>query len=237
VKRNLIYHVYPHASNKEWRLNVKRLARSWARFNGRKIVGVALDDQTLKMPQVRKAFPDDPSIEWMVAQNDANRGEVVTFAPAAEMLRSLDPDEFTFYAHAKGTSPQWHKRTARHRLYSIRQWRKIMYDACLPDDPGKIDHALRLRPCCGSFKIYRHYRSGKGDPPIVWCYAGTFFWYNHAFFYSHPHHLKLSPDRFAVEDHLGQLFPVHQAVCLAVDECECGIYDWPKEKWKEILAA
>jgi len=232
VKRNLIYHVYPLASNGEWRLNVDELARYWSVFNGRKIVGVAEDVGTVDWEEVERAFPADPSIEWLVAENDPARGETVTFRTALEIVQSLDPDEATFFAHAKGITPAYQRQPAT--LASIRRWRSYMYRHCL-QAPAAIDDVIRRYAVAGSLK-QNHGRQESGRPPSHWHFSGTYWWFNHARYFGHPEALHLGPSRWAAERHFGEIFAPEEAFCFGATR-EGRAYDWTEEDWNALEAS
>ena len=216
VRRNLLYHIYPVATNREWRLNVESLRSYWNVFTGRKIVGVVQDDGTNPIEEVQAAFGDD-SIEWLVSPNDPQRGESVTFSQGIRRLRSLDPDEVTFYAHAKGVSAKKKPRFPNW-LANARRWRAFMYGRCL-GDAARTDRLLRDFACCGALRTAGECFPARSDHVAShWHFAGTFFWFNHARYFGHPMAGKLGNNRFAVERHLGQVFSLAESYCLAGEE-------------------
>lgn len=233
--RNLIYHVYPRADNLEWRSNVGALVRSWDLFNGRKLVGVAMDDTTDPLHEVEDAFPSDPRIEWLLAPNDPSRGEALTFAPAAEALRSYSLDEATFFAHAKGVvSPNVARAEPARRpivLENIRRWRDWMYRGCLEQDRDELDRVLHRYAMAGCFRVRRGFKYKAGRVPSPWFFSGTFFWYNHARFYPSPYALTLDFDRWAVERHPGQVLPIEESHCFLGDGCDGAMYNWSSTQW------
>jgi len=237
MMRNLIYHVYPVASNEEWRPNVERLAQSWHLFNGRKIVGIVTDGETIGPYRVIEAFPPDPQTEFLIQDNDPDRGETVTFLPAVKMLRNWNGDEATFYGHAKGTSPRRHAKPGE--IDRIRRWRDFMYRHTLEVAPAKLDWALRRFACAGSLKIHRSYRQEPGRPPSYWHFSGTFFWFHHARFFALPEALELGPSRYAVERHLGEIIPEGEAYCFAGDHIErkdTWVYNLTAADWDRLEA-
>jgi len=230
--RNLIYHVYPVATNDEWKLNVERLCRSWTLFNGRKIVGVVCDNDTVPVEAVQAAFPDD-AIEWLVAPNDPVRGETVTFLPAAKRLESLNSYEATFYAHAKGTHRAGNPKNET-PAERIRQWRDFCYRGCLERLPPDFDDIIHVKPCAGCLKRQKGLPQEKGRPESYWHYSGNFWWINHAHFFSLPDALHLGPSRWALERHLGELFPEADAVCLAGDDFRGWPYRMTEGEWSAM---
>ena len=235
VTKNLIYHVYAHAGNREWRANVDRLKRSWHRFNGRKIISIVTDAETVDVAAVQRAFPRDPAVEWLVQPNDPARGEAVTFVPAAQSLRTFNLLEATFYAHAKGTSPRFQAHDSA-MLPSIRLWREFLYRHCL-DTPTNLDSLLLHHAAVGCARNQSGFRREESCPPCYWHFAGTFWWINHARFFGHPEALALGPSRWALERHLGEIIPVDETYCTAGDHFpNTGVYAWTEADWEKISA-
>lgn len=246
MKRNLLYHIYPVAANDEWRHNVERLLRYWGVFNSRKIVGIVHDERTVPVETVQAAFPDD-GIEWLIQPNDPHLGEVVTFAEGIERLRSLDPDEATFYAHAKGVlngCAHANQRSPEVRALiepSVRRWRNLMYERGLNVPTAKLDAILRAYVSAGSLQVWqgigRH--EAPDDPPAYWHYAGTFYWLNHMRYFGHHHPTPLRINRWAVEYHLGAMFPKEEGFCFCPRPPEepRSHYTMTEEQWDELEAS
>ena len=136
------------------------------------------------------------------------------------MLRSFSGSEVSFYAHAKGVSPRYHAPDGL-QIGRIRRWRDFMYRFCLEAFPrDALDKILRRAACAGTLKRFKHYRQEQGRPPCPWHYSGNFYWFHHAYFFPTPGALDLGPSRFALERHLGELFPSDQAYCFAGDHME-----------------
>jgi len=243
LRRNLLYHIYPVASNEEWRLNVEKLLTYWDRFNGRKVVGIVCDDRTEPVETVQAAFPDD-GIEWIVRPNDPQLGEAVTFREGVGRLRSLDAFEATFYAHAKGVMNLCAGRSRvpdnrRHLVVpSVRHWRNLMYDHCLGDLVA-VDKMLKFNPCAGCFK-YEGDTGRHEDANCVrayWHFAGTFFWFNHAHYFGHHNPVPLRTNRWGVEYHLGTMFADEDAHCFLPypRKFRGRFYDMTEEQWQEAI--
>lgn len=229
--RNLIYHVYPVATNEEWQLNVRELARYWNLFNGRKIVGIVVDDETLDAEAVKSAFPPDPAIEWLVQPNVPDSGEVITWLPAMKQLESLNPDEATFYAHAKGVTHTIEK-DGPVKLNSVRRWRNYLYRANLGLEPNCLDNALRSTTVLGALRCDKKFRPEPGRPPALWHFVGTFFWINHGRFFAYREALTIGRSRWAIERHAGEIVPVSESTCIGPELSRThSIYQWSESDW------
>lgn len=165
MRRNLSYFVYPLRGS-IWAWNVDQIRPFLPVFNGRKIVSVAEDGMTEPFMAVADRF-GDPSITYIRARNDPSKREMVTFLEALGRVRSLDPGEMTFYAHAKGVS-HWSRSVS-----NVMAWTRAMYllNLC---DVGAVERVMESHGAVGAFR--------EGHP--VWHYSGTFFWLKHSEIFS-----------------------------------------------------
>ena len=117
---------------------------------------------------VRAAF-EGHGCEFVEMPNDP-RGECLTFPAMLKSVASLDPDDVTFYGHAKGV------KYGRDVSASIRLWTEALYDASLGQWPLVADHLQRYA-LTGSFRMLGRFRAHQylGD----WHYSGTYFWMRH----------------------------------------------------------
>lgn len=236
TKRNLVFHLWPVRSNDLWRRWLRRLMRVWPKFNGRKIIGCVVDHQTVPWKTLCRQLPDDA--EWIVQRNNPQRGEGVTWELAMQMVKSLEPTEMTCYGHGKGVSPAYHVPERSRELQSILMWGRFLYRFTMALDTSIVESILERWPCAGSLKKHEAYRQEVGRPPSLWHYSGTFFWLNHQAYFSHPESLKIGQSRWAVERHLGELFPVEQAYCIAGDHMDHkNLYIQPPEFWRSLALA
>lgn len=166
MKRNLNYFIYP-LKGSIWTWNVDQLRPFLPVFNGRKIVSVAEDGGTEPLMVVADRFCD-PSITYIRTKNDPLRKEMATFLGAMGLLRSPDPDEMTFYGHAKGVS-YW----SSPQVSNIMAWTRAMYVLNLCD-VGAIEKLMETHGAVGAFR--------ENHP--VWHYSGTFFWLKHSEIFS-----------------------------------------------------
>jgi hypothetical protein len=165
VTRNLLYHVYPVAGNGAWQWNLLQLRRSIELFNGRRVVAVVTDDQTEPVSAVKDVLRGDVH-EFLELPNDGNLREVLTLKPLLERVRTDDPNQVFFWAHAKGvTRPRGH-------MHTIDLWTRILYEANLDYWP-LVENVLREHVTAGAFKKVGH---GFGGSESRWHYSGSFFW-------------------------------------------------------------
>jgi len=164
MKRNLLFHLYPKKES-IWRWHVDRLLEYRSAWNGRRIITVVMDKETESKAVVTEAL-ERLDAEVSFERNDRELGETRLFIETLGRLESRDPDEATFYAHAKGVT-----RTGK-QVDAIRDWCRAMYILNLESIPS-IERLLQKYPAIGCF---RHAIKHGGSS---WCYAGTFFWLKH----------------------------------------------------------
>jgi predicted O-methyltransferase YrrM len=171
-RRNLLYHVWP-VRGETWRWNIRQLRSRIDLFNGRRIVGIVHDGRSEHPDEVRRML-DGCGCEFIVAPNGP-AGEGMTFPAMLEQVRSVDPDEVTFYAHAKGVKYEPEIPPP------VRRWAETQYRVALDDWPS-VRSQLERCAMTGSFKMLGRFRAHRylGD----WHYSGTFFWLRHAFVFA-----------------------------------------------------
>ncbi|MBY6263643.1 hypothetical protein EI613_17230 [Azospirillum sp. 412522] len=211
-KRNLIYHIWP-VRDSLWRWNLEQLLHRIELFNGRRIVGIASDARA-DTPAEVQAMLEGHGCEFIVRPNRPT-GEVETFPIMLRSLRSEEPNEVTFYGHAKGVKyreaipPQ------------VRRWTEVLYRTTL-DNWGGVRTALDHHVMAGSFR-----RLGRIAPHRFlgdWHYSGTFFWMRNAHVCD-PRLLNVANFYSGVEVWPGQHFPLEKAACLFLDRLVPVPYD------------
>lgn len=173
-RRHLLYHVWP-VRDSIWRWNVERLLADIDLFNGRRIIGIVHDAKS-EPPELVKAAFAGHGCEFIELPNDPT-GECLTFPAMLKTVASLDPDDVTFYGHAKGV------RHGKAVSASIRRWTEALYDISLCQWP-LVAEQLRSHALTGSFRMLGRFRAHQhlGD----WHYSGTFFWLRHALVFQRP---------------------------------------------------
>jgi hypothetical protein len=171
-RRNLIYHIWP-VRGEMWRWNLEQIRSRIDLFNGRRIIGIVHDERSEDPDVVRDAFAGH-GCEFVEARNGPS-GEGLTFPTMLAHVRSLDPNEVTFYAHAKGVKyePSIPK--------SVQRWSETQYRTALDHWPS-VRSQLERFATTGSFKMLGRFRAHRyvGD----WHYSGAFFWLRHAFVFA-----------------------------------------------------
>jgi len=167
LTRNLIYYIYPLANNGMWKWNVENLIRRIDQFNGKRFIGIAMDDKCSPLDEVMAAFDGEiPKENFIVKENSHSLGEVNLFSSLLEKVESLDENEITFYGHAKGVACVGDRKN----------WGDAMYRTCL-DYPEIVDHSLQENLITGTFKKHGGFTTMIIPPEEDWHYSGTFFWF------------------------------------------------------------
>ena len=109
------------------------------------------------------------AVRFIHVQNDARLRKAGTFIQLLETVKTDDPNEATFYAHAKGVS------RARTVHAVEKKWAECMYHYCL-DFPERVASALAHKAMYGvSFELEK-----------LWIYPGTFWWFHNATLFARP---------------------------------------------------
>ncbi|QQO53166.1 MAG: glycosyltransferase [Thiohalocapsa sp. PB-PSB1] len=167
-RRNLIYHVWPvHGSM--WGWNLDQLLARIDLFNGKRVVGIVVDDHSEPADAVRTRL-DGHGCEIIEVAN-RKEGESLTFPRLLDAVASTDPNEVTFYAHAKGV--KYEPAVPE----PVRAWSEALYRTNLDNWP-EVQRQLESKALTGSFRMLGRFRTHRnlGD----WHYSGTFFWMRNA---------------------------------------------------------
>lgn len=203
-RRNLIYHVWPVRGG-TWRWNLDELIRRIDLFNGRRVIGIVCDDRSEDADAVQACLQGH-GCEFVVMRND-RRGESATFGEMLARVESLDPDELSFYAHAKGVKyePQFPR--------SVKRWAEVQYAVTLDDWLGAKEQLQRFA-MTGIFR--KHGRFANHENLGDWHYSGTFFWLRHASVFSR--NWQEVPQFYGgVEAWPGMHFSRHETGCMLLD--------------------
>lgn len=224
MKRNLLFYLYP-ARGSVWRWHIDRLLEYQGAWNGRRIVIAALGTGTDSQEVVESALaPLKAEILWR--ENDPVLAEARWFLDSLALLESRDPEEATFYAHAKGAS----KASNDSVLPFVLQWSNAMYTLNLMD-VGKIESALRRFPVVGCFRQTWYILK------VPWHFSGTFFWLQHdAIFSRNWRVLGDGGGSHGVEAFPGVHFNVGESCCLTDDNIDpYNLYSSPSAaSWEKV---
>lgn len=170
--RHCIYHIYAKSGDQIWLRNVERLRENSHIFNGRKIVAIAHDTNTVNNEIVKAELP---GFEFLEMENDPKLREVKTFPKLLQKVsKYTQPGNAVFYAHTKGNTT-----TASRVGATI--WRNVMYQELLENYENCMEQ-LKYYIAVGIHKMtWPDDHPGpfptKLDFGNRWMFAGTFFWF------------------------------------------------------------
>lgn len=224
MKRNLYYYLYPVAGSL-WDWHVDQLRRYAGAFNGKKLVVVARDRRTAPLAAVKRRLAG-LGARLLTVRNDPRRGEAASFVKGLRLLRSLDDQEMTFYAHGKGVTHVGLKSLV------MQSWSEAMYAMNLSD----VRSVERLMADHAAVGCFRQQVPHGGSP---WHFSGTFFWFNHAALFSRDWR-DVDRGRYGVEAWLGRHLPVSQSFSLTpfrhfVDLYRRGATRRESRRWLKAL--
>jgi len=172
MKRNLLYYVYPRQCSM-LALNLYLLCKYHSIFNGRRIVFATEEEGLVDQLHLSWMLNDTHKIEpyeLIMVPGDLKNRESVCLSRMLEMVKSTEPEESSFFAHAKDTSLDV---LSQHDVAELSDWVEGMYHNNL-SDPAMVDAVMSRHPCAGTFKCENPQSDGTD-----WNYAGNFFWVNH----------------------------------------------------------
>lgn len=236
--RNLMMYIYPIAQFEAWRWNIAQIRRRMHLFNGKRIVSVMTDHATNTLEEVQEAFCGERIDAWVVGENDHSRWEMQGLPRMMEFVHSCDPNEITFYCHAKGVQGPEHISGPTFHEQPRVKWATAMYGACLDDMPH-VEKALESHTFAGAFK--RRMIHGEGPYRSSWHFAGTFYWFRNARLFALPNWHHFDHQWYGAETYPGQLVGWGQAAGLFCDhppqlyvqEAWTGQVDAMWEQWKQ----
>lgn len=210
-RRNLIYHIYP-VRGSMWSWNLEQLKRRVELFNGKRIVGIVYDDRS-ESPERVQEYLDGHDFEFIIEKNDI-RGEAITFPRMLEKIASNDPNEITFYAHAKGVKYEPGVPPP------VIRWAEVQYRVSL-DNWQMVRNQLQRFAMTGPFK--RLGRFSAHQQLADWHYSGSYFWMRNAHIFSRNY--KNIPQFYGgVETFPGTVFRKEETTCLFMDNVKQSPY-------------
>lgn len=213
--RSLIYHIAPiPGSSYKW--NIEHLLHRWHVFNGLKLIAIATGADFDDPEEVKKLFPNDSQLDFLIVENDPFIREAASFVPLLKEIRTrlrvmpqfqaTEKQQLIFYGHTKGIT----RNSA-----AVKLWTEMCYHYNLDSIKEIEDKFEQGYKAVGAFKRYGAFP--KMHPLSDWHYAGTFFWFlnealpddwKQAFIYN----------RYGVEQFLSLVFTKEEAYCIAGDD-------------------
>ena len=193
-----------------WKWNIQELSRFKDSFNNKKIVFIAtdkgFDDPEEVKEQFSKAGFND--IEFHLTPNNENLGECAPLYKRMDMVYSLDNNEYTFFAHAKGVTRETVRKESWCSAEANKTWiKKMMMHNLFSTE--KIHRILLEKPCFGIMKstfeerkLGWYFISSKHR----WIYAGGFFWFKHSSLFSQKYKSIVFQKRYTIESYLSNFF-------------------------------
>lgn len=203
-RRNIIYHIWP-VRGSMWRWNLDQLKNRLDLFNGHRIIGIVQDERT-EPPERVQEYLEGHGCEFLVGENDI-RGEAISFPLMMQKVASDDPDELTFYGHAKGVKYEPNVPAP------VRRWSEVQYRVAL-DDWMTVAQQLQRFAMTGPFRMLGRFRAHRYLAD--WHYSGTYFWMRHAHIFSRAY-LEVPQFYGGVETWPGIMFSKEETGCLFMD--------------------
>lgn len=209
VVRHLCYHIWP-VQNGIWRWNVDRLCERMDVFNGRRRIGIAVDQWTNAAETVMEYFAEklgpDHRIEFLVKDNHKKLGEVVTFPHLIAALETTATNEIVFYGHAKAVRREGHPTALK--------WTEAMYET-LFDNVELVEQLLMSHAFAGSFRRTGNFFKSHGN--CGWHYSGTFWWFRSRFIFQRDWR-RIAKRYGGVESWPGMEFQHNESACVFGDD-------------------
>lgn len=214
LTRNLIMFIFPAKGPvgqvAEWRRNLDQVLQRIDLFNGRRIFAIAVDHTTDTFDEVESVLTGH-RCEILQFANRRDLGEVVAFKTLLERVKTTNPNEITYYCHAKGASKQHSDQ-----LPQIRRWADAMNEVLL-DGIDDVQEALKTKTFAGAFRqISAQFPSGL-TASYNWHYPGTFFWFRHDIVFTNTTWDKVAEQYWGSEAWPGTQCPASQSACLLMD--------------------
>lgn len=168
--RHLTCHLWPVRDFGAWQWNCDQLLSHADLFNGKRIVSIAVSDETDSADAVRD-YLRDFTTEFIVVKNDPKIREVATWLPMLSRLQRYQGEsDVTFSCHGK---------CVRHNLKladaagsTVFRWTAEMYETCL--NWWLVRPILERAAMAGSFRRFMTAHRNAWGP---WHYSGTFYWW------------------------------------------------------------
>lgn len=196
MKRNLIYYIFP-VKGSIWRWNIEQMKRFLPHFNGKKVLVVARGSGADEIDDVFEQM-GHRDVTVIAVENDPRLRETKHFISILGSLESADPNEATFYAHAKGVTQDV---CAKPGLLGWIRAMLFLNLGCI----DLVDSLLSRYSAVGAFRLSHPQTEADreaGRRPS-WEYSGTFFWLRHSAIFSRNWR-DIAQDPYGVEAYPGR---------------------------------
>lgn len=205
---NLMYHIYPYGDH--WRWNLDQLMDRIDLFNGRRIVGIAVNEKVASEQEVRK-YLGSHIHEYIIVKNHPKEHEMATFQSQLAELETNDPRHITFRGHAKGVVQFTRKED------HILDWVEMLYRTNL-DQFDLVKEHLTNKAFTGSCRKFNQFNKGVDRAT----YSGSFYWFRNCFIYGRGRHFWFPKHNFrwACEEWPGLVVKKDDTECLFLDDAK-----------------
>ena len=201
--RHLMFHLYP-LRGKEWcwHWHIEQIRKHQDKFNGKIVIGVAVDNQTATIERVQELFAGIRVDHWLRADNN-KLAETLTHVEMLTLLKTDDPNAIIFRAHTKGVT--------KSRDAVEQKWAEIMWAANM--DLPSVEDALASHGTCG---VMRSQTPLVKKKPGTFFFAGSFYWMRAKQVFEREWQWK-EPNRWVVEYVPAHLFTFEESACIFHD--------------------
>lgn len=164
--RNLMFHAWPTKSGL-WRTSVSDLVHRMDMFNGKRVLGIAVDENTEHPEEVINAFGGEFDETYVFENLGYGLAESESLKKMLASVNTDNDQHVTFYGHTKGSTYDVSSEFSR----CSQLWGDVMRETCLDYWP-LIQCILETKAAAGPFK-----KIGKIHAYGEWHYSGTHFWF------------------------------------------------------------
>jgi hypothetical protein len=207
ITRDLVYHCWPVRGKGTWQANLDQLLARIDLFNGRRLMGI-VTSKDADPPEAVREYVAGHGFEFIVAANEKQRRECVTFLPMLDRIQNTDPNRVFFFAHAKGVRHAAHDNQGT----TVHRWARAMYETCL-DDWDAAQAALESHAFAGAFRRFGQFTTPGNHR---WHYSGSFYW-GRSMWLFRDNWRNVDNKFFGVESWPGRMVSANNAACLFMD--------------------
>lgn len=161
--RHLMFHIYPLRGKEwNWHKHIERIREHRAKFNGKVVIGVGVDEQTATIEEVQRLFDGIHVDHWLRADNN-KLAETLTHVEMLTLLQTDDPNAIIFRGHTKGVT--------KTEDAVEQKWADILWAVNI--DLASVEDALASHLTCGAMRSQTPLVVEK---PGDFFFAGSYYW-------------------------------------------------------------